>query len=115
MEYNNSFGQRDMPQLKFKIKIVVFYSSPEDKNMLNELRNGCNTNTCQYNIVPIYIELANDVIPKAIVKRLIKNNVFGYKKDLDRVCLIDSNIIKCDQYILFDSVNSFKIWLQGII
>lgn len=108
---DNKFGQRNMPQLNFKIKIVVFYSSKEDKDMLNKLRNECNTCTCQYTVVPIYIELIETTITEAIIKKHIKTRVSGYKKDLDKICIINPYIMKC-QHITFNSFNNFKLWFQ---
>lgn len=111
---SNLFGQRNMSKLKIKIKLVVFYGVKEDKDILNELTDKCNTSTCQYSIIPINIGLVGSTINEIIIKKRVKTCVPGYKKDLDKVCIIEPNIIQSDRYILFDSVDSFKTWFLKI-
>lgn len=110
----NVLSQRDRVQLKHKIKIIVFYSLKEYKHILYELKRECNTCNCEFNIVPIYIDLSeSDKCDKAI-KKLIKNNVSGYMKDIDKVCLISIDKIECDKYQIFYTVESFMLWFKTL-
>ena len=114
MRDSKLFGKCSMTRLNCKIKLVVFYGSKKDKGILNELRNECDTSTCQYALIPIHIKVVGNSINEAIIKKYIRARVSGYKKDLDKVCIIEPDIIQLDQYIIFDSVNNFKIWFQRV-
>lgn len=112
MRDSNLFGKCNVIQLKPKIKLLVFYNSEKDKEVLYELRNECNTSICQYTLIPVHIELVGSTISEAIIKKYVKARAPGYKKDFDRVCIIESSIIQSNQYIIFDSVDKFKTWFQ---
>ncbi|BDR75129.1 hypothetical protein N072000002_08040 [Clostridium tetani] len=114
MRENSVFGQRNMTQLKCKIKIVILYGSKQYKDMLNEIKKECNTCTCQYSIIPLYIELNGTIVPEGIIKKAIKARVSEYRKDLDIICLISPNIMEYDKHIVFNSVNKFNTWFQEL-
>lgn len=114
MRDNSLFGQRSMPKLSIKIKLVVFYVLKKDKDILNELSKECNTSTCQYSIIPVSITLNGGSVSESFIKKYIRSRILGYKKDFDKVFIINPNICQSDAYIAFDSVDSFKTWLENI-
>lgn len=114
MQVNDLFGQRSIPHLNIKIKVVVFYTSKEDKDILNKVRDECNTVTCRYSLVPIYVETFGSIINEAIIKKHIKTHVTGYKKDFDKIYIIERNIHQSGKYSLFDSAKSFNLWFQKV-
>ncbi|WP_371375294.1 hypothetical protein [Sporomusa aerivorans] len=106
------FSRRNMGQLKIKAKLVVFYDLKEDKDLLNEIRNKYNTCMCQYCVIPIHIE--GNLINETSIKKYIRNHITGYKKDLDIVCIIKTNILQLSEYNIFKSIDSFQMWLQNL-
>ncbi|WP_026895989.1 hypothetical protein [Clostridiisalibacter paucivorans] len=111
MKKNSSlFGQRNMPQLALKMKIIVLYSLEQDRKILNELRIRCNTKTCKYMIVPIHINLQNN-LSETTIRKKVRARVNDYKKDFDKIYVINPCNVQLKDYIEFDSIYSFRAWL----
>lgn len=110
---DNLFGLRNMPELKPKIKIVVLFSDENDKDVLNEIRVGCNNKTCRYLIVPIHIK--RDNLSEVTVKKKIRARASDFKNNYDKVYVIEPCNVQLSNYIAFDSINSFRTWIKEVV
>ena len=107
-DYCSQFGKRVMTQLDLKVKLITFYTATGDKAPLLRLRDECNTCKCQYTLIPIQVRPDETNISEA----KINTHVSGYKKDFDKLCVIEPSIKFTGQYLKFDSVKDFSNWLQ---
>lgn len=107
---NINLLMRNSPQLKTKIKIVVIYNTDEYENSINNLRNACNTSKCEYSLIPIHMKLGGNTIRPIDLDKQIK--IKGFKKDLDKICVISPTEVESNQCITFKSLDTFKKWLK---
>ncbi|MCT4605769.1 MAG: hypothetical protein N4A64_06630 [Marinisporobacter sp.] len=107
----NMFGKRNMPKLKLKRNILIFYSVKEDRHIVNKVILGNKSNTCDYVLVPIYIE-SGIILTDKLINNHIKSKVSGYKKGFDKVYIIKPCKAKSSDYIEYESMKSFATWID---
>ena len=114
MKQKNQFNQRNKIDLKFKSKLIVFYSCSKDKNLLSKLSNKCKTCDCQYSLILVDINSIGNTLSKEGAKRYVKAHIQGYIKTIDKICFIKPYIDKFDEFAMFNSYKDFHKWFIKI-